>query len=144
MGSPTDRTEQLLAHAGWVRRLAGHLVRDPERAEDLVQDTWVAALRHPPRASGSAAATRAFLGRILRNALHQSARSEAHRRDRERASARNPIDPSGSGLAEEVDSQRMLLEEVLKLSEPARETSSGMRSVSGPTPSSAESTPPRT
>jgi len=53
MASPTESTEDLPAQAAWVRSLARHLVRDPERAEDLLQDTWVAALRRPPRASGS-------------------------------------------------------------------------------------------
>lgn len=35
----------LLAHAGWVRGLARSLAVDASSAEDLVQDTWLAALR---------------------------------------------------------------------------------------------------
>src|SRR5205814_10341316 len=45
--------EELLAHAGWVRALARELVRDASTADDLVQETWLAALRHPPRAGSS-------------------------------------------------------------------------------------------
>jgi RNA polymerase sigma factor (sigma-70 family) len=119
--SPADRTERLLAQAGWVRRLARHLVRDPERAEDLVQDTWVAALRQPPRATDPAG-VRGFLGRILRNALRQTIRSEQHRRQREASAARGPVERDGTALVEEVDGQRMLLEEVLGLAEPGRST----------------------
>jgi len=36
--------ESLLVHAGWVQRLARALAADHHRAEDAVQDTWVAAL----------------------------------------------------------------------------------------------------
>src|SRR5215813_5175843 len=39
--------EELLANAEWLRRLAVSLV-GPGAAEDVVQDTWVAALRRPP------------------------------------------------------------------------------------------------
>lgn len=121
MPSPAESTERLLAQAGWVRRLAHHLVRDPDRADDLVQDTWVAALRHPPRAT-DVAGTRSFLGRVLRNALRRRARGEHHRRQREAASARSEVDPRSAALVDEVDGQRVLLEEVLALAEPARTT----------------------
>jgi hypothetical protein len=40
MNSP----ETLLEHATWLRRLAASLVGDPASADDLVQDTWVAAI----------------------------------------------------------------------------------------------------
>jgi DNA-directed RNA polymerase specialized sigma24 family protein len=38
----------LSTHAAWLRRLALALVQDSARAEDLVQETWEASLRHPP------------------------------------------------------------------------------------------------
>ena len=40
--------EALLAHAAWLRRLAEVLTRGDADAEDLVQETWLAALRSPP------------------------------------------------------------------------------------------------
>ena len=43
-------SEELLAHLGFVRRLARALMGDEARADDLAQDTFVAALRTPPRA----------------------------------------------------------------------------------------------
>lgn len=121
MPSPAEPTERLLDQAGWVRRLARHLVHDPDRADDLVQDTWVAALRRPPQAT-DVAGTRSFLGRVLRNALRQRTRGEHHRRQREEARARSEVDDGGQRLVEEVDGQRVLLEEVLRLGEPARTT----------------------
>ncbi|MEW6073256.1 MAG: sigma factor [Planctomycetota bacterium] len=44
----TPDPEDLLAHAAPLRRLARRLVADEARADDLVQDTWLAALRRPP------------------------------------------------------------------------------------------------
>ena len=41
-------TEELLAHAGWLRALARQLARDPDDAEDLVQETYVASLDRSP------------------------------------------------------------------------------------------------
>src|SRR6185503_7458737 len=40
----------LLARAGWLRGLAAGLVADRDEAEDLVQDTFLAAIERPPRA----------------------------------------------------------------------------------------------
>src|SRR5688572_12380999 len=40
--------ERLLAHSGWLTALARRLVSDPAAADDLVQDTWHAALRSRP------------------------------------------------------------------------------------------------
>ncbi|MFT7679436.1 MAG: DNA-directed RNA polymerase specialized sigma24 family protein [Planctomycetota bacterium] len=37
--------EQLFADTAWLRQVARSLVSDPEAAEDLVQETWLARLR---------------------------------------------------------------------------------------------------
>ena len=45
--APADmnsRTEELLARAAWMRRLARTLARDDAEADDLVQEAWVATL----------------------------------------------------------------------------------------------------
>jgi len=49
---PVD-IETLLSHRPFVRALARRLVRDEARAEDVVQETWLAALRRPPRHAGA-------------------------------------------------------------------------------------------
>jgi DNA-directed RNA polymerase specialized sigma24 family protein len=45
---PPPNLAELLTHADWVKSLARELVRDEHRAEDVVQETWIAALRHGP------------------------------------------------------------------------------------------------
>jgi RNA polymerase sigma factor (sigma-70 family) len=57
--SPADTTSLVKAEGrddpaaggddAWLRRLARRLVRDEEEAQDLAQETWLAALRNPPR-----------------------------------------------------------------------------------------------
>ena len=56
--------EALLAHAGWLRQLAASLVLDPGAADDVVQDTWLAALLHPPAADRP---LEPWLARVARN-----------------------------------------------------------------------------
>ena len=46
--------EDLLAHEGFLRSLAGRLVSDPAAADDVVQETWVAALASPSSTSATA------------------------------------------------------------------------------------------
>ncbi|MFT4648866.1 MAG: DNA-directed RNA polymerase specialized sigma24 family protein, partial [Glaciecola sp.] len=36
--------EALLAHSAWIRKLVTGMVRDPGRTEDVLQETWIAAL----------------------------------------------------------------------------------------------------
>lgn len=40
--------ELLLQHDSWLRALATRLARDTDEAEELLQETWLAALRRPP------------------------------------------------------------------------------------------------
>ena len=74
------RLDELLANAGWMRALARSLVRDPADAEDIVQDTWLEALRRPPRDPAAAAG---WLARVLRNSVLRRYRAEGRRRARE-------------------------------------------------------------
>ena len=46
--SPVPSIAELLGHADWARRLARELTADEGRAEDAVQDAYVAALERPP------------------------------------------------------------------------------------------------
>ena len=54
--NPTITPEDLLSHSAWLQRLAARLVESASAAEDLVQDTFVAALRSPARGDRLAAA----------------------------------------------------------------------------------------
>ncbi len=110
--------EALLAHHQWVRSLARSLVRDPNAADDLVQETWLAALRSPPR---NASSIRAWLGRVLRNTARQNARGESRRRARERAVALpEGLSPAAAEVVARADAQQIVVQTVLALDEPGR------------------------
>lgn len=116
--------EALLAQSAWMRRLAASLVRDAESADELVQDAWVATLRSPPR---EAERLRPFLGRVLqRLAARRWTLRERERRtlDLEAVSddAAPANGPGADELAEQLESERALLDELHALSEPYRQT----------------------
>ena len=56
--------EEALTHLDAVYRFALRLSGSRATAEDLVQDTWLSALRRPPQ---SPAALRSWLSRVLHN-----------------------------------------------------------------------------
>ncbi len=118
--APLARTEAelLLAHGAWIRSLARRLVADEHRAEDLAQDTWLAALRHPWL--GSVRAPRRWLSGILANLSRQDARGRSRREARESTAAREPVAPSASDTFEAASLGRELADAVLALEEPFR------------------------
>src|SRR5688572_21223181 len=108
--------DELLRHAAWVRALARALVGDDE-ADDVVQETWVAALTQPPR---SPAALRSWLGTVARNFARQRVRGEQRRLEREHASSRPEALPPTDDVVERAATHRRLVELVLALPEPGR------------------------
>src|ERR1041385_8019038 len=111
---------QILRQTAWLKSLASSLVSDDARAEDVVQDTWLAFLKHPPRAPG---ATSAWLRSVVHNLAFGYHRSESRRDRHEHVAAR----PEGSTVSpsevlERIDLQRRLLELVSGLEEPHRTT----------------------
>lgn len=115
----TVPVEALLEHTAWVRRLAHALVRDPDRAEDVVQEAWRVALEAPPR---SAEGARAYLATVVRNAARGLWRGERSRSRREAAVARPEALPSTAELVERAQLHRGVVEAVLELEEPYRTT----------------------
>jgi RNA polymerase sigma-70 factor (ECF subfamily) len=110
---------ELYRHAAWARRLARALVSDGSSADDLVQDAWLASLQHPPQAGRAA---KPWLGRVVRNAFRQSARSDTRRANRELVRAAPEPLPGPDALVERLDTQRALAEEIGQLEEPFRTT----------------------
>ncbi len=109
----------LLAHASWVRDLARTLVNDPARADDAVQQTWVAALERPlPLVRNP----RAWLAAVLRNAVRQSARSERRRTQRESLGATPEPPLSADEIVQRAETLERVVQAVLALSEPYRST----------------------
>jgi RNA polymerase sigma factor (sigma-70 family) len=120
--------EDLLAHAEWLRRLAGHLVRghDPTLGDDAVQDTWVAALRAPP---GRDRPAEPWLAEVLRNFVRRALRADRSRRGREARAADEDLGPLAIAAAAtpelllaRAQAQRLLVELVVALEEPFRST----------------------
>jgi RNA polymerase sigma-70 factor (ECF subfamily) len=116
--APVDPSE-LLTHATWLRRLGRTLVH--EDADDLVQDTWVAALRRPPDGEGS---VRPWLRTVLTNVARLRWRGDAHRSAREQVvAAFDDVEaPSSEQLLERHELQQLLARLVGELDEPFRST----------------------
>ena len=111
--------ERLFADTLWLQRIARQLVRDPEVAEDLVQDTWLAALRYRGRAILN---RRAWLRSLLFHRLVSTRRRDTARADREGEAARPEALPSTAELCERAELQRVMGEALLALEEPFRTT----------------------
>src|SRR6185503_14761103 len=109
---------ELLEDAGWLRSLATSLIGDPAQADDLVQDTWLAALRRPPSATGEA---RPWLGRVVRNLARNRRRDRSRREAREELVHEERTFPGPDALAQEAEAQRLLAEAVTRLAEPLRD-----------------------
>ncbi len=112
--------ESLLVHADWVRQVARSLVMDEDRAEDVVQQTWLAALERPPRHGAN---LRAWLGRVASNVARGLGRQDTRRRWREveRSPIISPVE-SPEQLVHRASLQRQVVDAVLGLHEPYRTT----------------------
>ena len=118
VNDPTQAVD-LAAHRRFVRSLARSLVADASAADDLVQDTWVAALTRGPREGGS---LRAWFATVLRRRAAESRRAGASRSRREEVAARGEALPSTLDMVERAAVQRDLVQAVLDLDEPYRTT----------------------
>ncbi|HKB14721.1 MAG TPA: sigma-70 family RNA polymerase sigma factor, partial [Planctomycetota bacterium] len=115
---PADRAAQpetLLEHGPFVRRIARSLLFDEHRVDDVVQETWLAALERPPRT-----AIRAWLGTVVRNFSLRALRGESRRTRRETAAARPEAVPSTEEIAARESARKTVVEAVLALEEPFR------------------------
>lgn len=108
--------EALLQHAGFLRALARSLLLDEGHAEDVVQETWLAALRRPPPETGA----RGWLAAVTRNLALKRLRTETRARHRETASARADAQPATSDVVGKLELHRLLVDAVHRLDEPYR------------------------
>jgi len=108
---------ELLQHATWTRHLARSLVGGD--ADDVVQETWLAAIRRPP---DTTTPLRAWLGTVVRhNALNRS-REASRRGTREtRAETREAIE-TAEALLGRFELHKILVDAVDELAEPYRQT----------------------
>jgi len=112
------RLHEILAHERVVRAIARRLLRDDNAADDVVQETWLRALRSSPRRRRS---LRSWLVRIARNVALNIQRSDTRRLRREEAVAR--AEGVRQTDAYEIREQnRRIAVAVLRLDEPYRTT----------------------
>ncbi len=110
--------DQLLGHEDFVRGLLRDLL-DPQAVDDVVQGTWIEALRSPPR---DMAALRSWLGTVAQNLAKKRIRTEKRRERRERAVAQSEVLPSTVATLEHLAAQRQVSLAVQQLEEPYRTT----------------------
>ena len=108
----------LLEHQEWLQSLARSLVGDPNLADELVQDTWLSALRRPPLALGP---VRGWLATVLRRQHGLRRRGEGRLRSREAAVARDEAQVEDR-VVRRAAVHRELVRHVLSLDEPYRTT----------------------
>src|SRR4051812_16279329 len=99
--------ESLLAQARWLDALARRLVADPHEADDIVQETWIAALKHPPHAS---VPMRSWLARVARNFAIQRGRGESARKKREHSVARDEASMGDTAAIDRAQTHRRLVD----------------------------------
>ncbi len=109
--------EAIISESGWIRALARRLVRDDASADDVVQQTYIAALETPL----DERTVRGWLKTVVRNFSFRKQRDEQRRHRRELAAARpdthTPVD-----LVDRIELQRRIAKQVLDLREPYRST----------------------
>ncbi|MCE9638239.1 MAG: sigma-70 family RNA polymerase sigma factor [Planctomycetes bacterium] len=111
--------EALLAHRDWVRGLARSLVTDPGLADDVEQETWLAALRHPPH---DAVTVRPWFVTVARNFARQGRRGVMRRSRREEAVARPERQPATDEVVAQAETHKRVVLAVMDLDEPYRTT----------------------
>jgi len=108
----------ILANTPRLRRLARTLVRDEHLAEDLVQDTWIQAMRGPP---GGPRSLQAWLAQVLRNLAVSARRRDSARERREAArAAREPDVSRPEEALERFETLKAVVDMVSELEEPHR------------------------
>jgi len=85
---PADLVEALVAaHGGALRSFAFRLAGNPQRADDIVQETLLRAWRHPEALDGSRGSPRAWLFTVARRIAADQWRREVNRRTTEAKAA---------------------------------------------------------
>jgi RNA polymerase sigma factor (sigma-70 family) len=126
MSADAEPIETLLGHAGWLRRLAFALVRDPDAAADVAQGTLIAAWKHPPTAGAGEHAgddPRPWLRQVARRNAQDQRRGERRREAREAAAValQEPAAASPEQLLGDLELHRAVAEAVTALEPPYRE-----------------------
>ncbi len=110
--------EELLQHEDFVRGLAHGLVFEGGRVDDIVQNTWLAALKRPPVPGPG---LRAWLATLVRNVARQHWRSEERRRHREQRGFSPTTISTPEELLEREELRRRLVQALSQLDDRHRD-----------------------
>ena len=122
--SMTDDARRFLDDQAVIRQTASlrlmvrALLRDDAAVDDVVQETWLTAMEHPPREGFDAGG---WLRGIARNAIRHLRRSDI-RRDRRESHAADRVEPAAGQVVAKIEQLQELLEAVSALREPIRQT----------------------
>jgi len=117
MDGGDPRLEALLRERQWLAGLARRLVSDGAAAEDLAQETWLAAFA---RAPAEVRSWRAWLGESARRLASRERRGAGRRVAREAAVARPEATPSSDELVAKGERLELVAREARALDEPFR------------------------
>ncbi|MHC4971506.1 MAG: RNA polymerase sigma factor [Planctomycetota bacterium] len=104
--------EQLLCHESFLKALALKLLRDRARADDVVQETWLVALRS---AKSPSEVRRGWLAGIVRNLVRRARRDDERRARREFVAAREGHTKATDELCTDESVRRRMAQLVLAL-----------------------------
>jgi RNA polymerase sigma-70 factor (ECF subfamily) len=110
--------EELYAQRRWVHALALRLVRDPGAADDVAQQTWLAAIEDPPRPGN----LRGWLAAVVRSKAWKLRRGRERRARHEEMAAVGPRERPPEEVVASAEVQRRLVNAVMELDEPYRST----------------------
>ncbi len=116
----TLNMDALLKHENFVRSVVRRLISDDAAVQDVVQNTWVQAMEHPPEAKHGDRSMAAWLARVATNLVRSMQRSEGRRSHREGAVAKLDVDDSWEESVDRLESRQRVVEAVLALQEPYR------------------------
>ena len=114
---PFDVELSLRQHGASLRQLAAELLRDPDAADDAVQEVWAAALQRPPRHAGSPGG---WLATALRNVVRKLRRGERRRVAREGIASRGDAAEDHAAVLAREELLHRLVAEVSALDAPFR------------------------
>ena len=109
--------EELLAHVDFVQSLARSLVADVNKADDIEQQTWLAALESPPVGKKP---IRLWLSKVALNFAKLMYRKEQRRKRHERATSGQKFITPPDKVVEREETRRSLIDAVLSLDDPYR------------------------
>lgn len=110
--------EELLEHVAFVRQLARGLVYGEDRVDEVVQQSFLRAIKSPPKHRGN---LRSWFAVVVRNVVYRDASRARVREDAQWSVAQDAEAVEASDrAAERADFQRSISEAVHELAEPFR------------------------